>query len=194
MDMEEAGGPDPASPLSNSLAPSQKATPRTGSRISTRYSSTFPSSWATSDSQSPPDSPGIEPGQRSEISSPPRLTSTLGSQQQELLAKQRQNHLNRTPENVISTAIAWQASNGWTPPPVPLSARQFFPDRESYAEEVAQSSLGQRQRVIMPRTHDNTQTSPAVSVGHQSASTASPYHGRDLPAKGPSLSPAYSVV
>jgi len=37
--------------------------------------------------------------------------------------------------------------------------------------------------------------SPPVSVGQQSSeSTTSPFHGRDLPAKGPSVSPTYSVL
>ena len=43
-------------------------------------------------------------------------------------------------------------------------------------------------------THGST-ISPPVSVGQDSSqSTASPYHGRDLPAKGPAISPTYSVI
>jgi len=37
--------------------------------------------------------------------------------------------------------------------------------------------------------------SPPVSVGQQSSeATTSPFHGRDLPAKGPSVSPTYSIL
>lgn len=43
--------------------------------------------------------------------------------------------------------------------------------------------------------YSNSTISPAVSIGQQSSeATTSPFHGRDLPAKGPTVSPTYSVL
>lgn len=70
-------------------------------------------------------------------------------------------------------------------------------ESETRSKDSMSNAHDQRRSQLTMHPHETcgSTISPPVSVSQQSsAATTSPYYGRDLPAKGPSISPTYSVV
>ena len=118
----------------------------------------------------------------------------------------------------VDSSIPTEGNDRYTPPP-----EQRFPSAEMGQEDwflphspsrrVSQTRRGSTERYHLdwpkaqqspsqahgaaheqPHHHDAT-ISPPISVGQlSSVLTTSPFHGRDLPVKGPTISPSYSVV
>ena len=157
------------------------------------YSTAFPSSWVAADARQP--SPSAE------------------NQFPELGLRNRNDHLQSRRlatasafSKSVSTDVSRDYTQGWTPPPAPTSDQKFFSEPRHNDERFANARRTERDSALLRGIKHDTKAeqtryaaraptiSPALSVGQQSSSTSSSFHGRDIPAKGPSLSPTYSVV
>lgn len=122
--------------------------------------------------------------------------------------------------HVTDTSIPRKGNSGYTPPPTPTfrpaeigqddrfsrtlplepvhsnrRARQRQRDStERWPEAEQPHSQADGAAPQQPPHHDAT-ISPPISVGQlSSVPTTSPFYGRDLPVRGPAMSPSYSVV
>ncbi|KAG8533435.1 uncharacterized protein KY384_002218 [Bacidia gigantensis] len=112
---------------------------------------------------------------------------------------------------LVDTSIRKTRASGHTPPPGPRRStfasvwgRQpphFSADEPSRGDDDDRSDLryGSKANSFHPAEFQpaarEQPISPPVSVGvSSSVLTTSPYHGRDLPVRGPRMSPSYSVV
>ncbi len=122
--------------------------------------------------------------------------------------------------HVIDTSIPKKGNSGYTPPPAPTfppaetgQDDRFFgglpsetvhsnrrarqPQRDSTEPwpEAEQPHLRADGATREQPSHHEATISPPISVGQLSSTpTTSPFHGQDLPVRGPAMSPSYSVV
>ena len=179
-----------------------------------RYKKVLPIEWVDAKADSK---------ERDDLSLQPQINGELVDFEPLVTSKfeRRENSFRNT--HFIDTSIPKNGNCGYSPPPAPKfppggTAYQdwFFkhlPREPTHRRKRSTQSLrGSDERLqdwpegkqlhsqphgalYEESDHYNATISPPISTGQlSSAPTTSPFHGRDLPAKCPAISPSYSVV
>ncbi len=163
------------------------STPATVSKKCARYKKAVPPSWIAPDPEDHP-ADGLP----------------LGN-----LPRSKQKRLPIRLAHSIDISPSCHDNSGLVPPPAPIRER-FHPRQQLYEEEIpspldrSKHARGANQQVQINSGQTAgspncrlASVTPPLSVGQRSSETTdtdNSFCGRDVPARGPSLSPAYSVM
>ena len=175
-----------------------------------RYKKMLPSDWVDADSD--PDPNDANPHLQDPHSEAPDNNVALHDHESHGLRSDPSDLERSTrPARHVDTSIPRQGNSGYTPAP-PLTGtkshhwegeerRQTVPYHETLANQMTRNrvidgSLARHSdEIARSQSFRGATVSPPVSVGQESsAMTDNPFYGQDLPAKGPCLSPSYSIV
>ena len=189
--LSEKSASGPTKTNDNSPSTENGSTPSDASKKFARYKKVVPSSWIARNTDG---DPVME------------RDSMLTVESNDQLLKFKERRLSTRLAHGMDMSAGYDDDRGLEPPPAPTRA-EFNLRKPLYEREVLPPfKSGSYTNDSIPRDQvasgplagfhnwSLASASPQVSVGQQSSGTNESPYGRDVPARGPSISPAYSIV